>query len=162
MRTLVIPRVLCFLLSGEDVLLLRHAPNRPDWPGRYNGIGGHVEPGEDVLSAARREIAEEAGVPVADLRLCGIIHVAPTGPEPGVLLFVFTARALSREVRPSDEGTPVWVPLRELPNTEVVADIPAILERALAMSPCSPPFFAVSTWDGEGQVRLVFREGALP
>ncbi len=121
-----------------------------------------MEPGEDVRSAAWREIAEEAGVPIADLRLCGIIHVAPSGPEPGVLLFVFTARALRRDVRPSDEGTPVWVPIRELPSMEVVADVPVILERALAMGPCSPPFFAVSTWDPEGRVHLSFGEERAP
>lgn len=155
---LVIPRVLCFLFSGEDVLLLRHAPDRPDWPCRYNGIGGHVEPGEDVLSAALREIAEEAGVPVADLRLRGVIHVAPNGAEPGVMLFVFTARALSRDVRPSDEGTPVWVPLRELYAVDVLEDVPVILERVLAMGPEAPPFFGVSSQDREGRIRLFIQE----
>lgn len=155
---LVIPRVLCFLFSGEDILLLRHAPDRPDWPCRYNGIGGHVEAGEDVRSAALREIAEEAGVPVADLRLRGIIHVAPSGAEPGVMLFVFTARALSRDVRPSDEGIPVWVPLRELSTVDVLEDVPVILERVLALGPDAPPFFGVSSQDQEGRIHLFIRE----
>lgn len=155
---LVIPRVLCFLFSGEEVLLLRHAPDRPDWPCRYNGIGGHVEPGEDVRSAALREIAEEAGVPVTDLRLRGVIHVAPSGAEPGVMLFVFTAQALSRDVRPSDEGTPVWVPLREISAVDVLEDVPVILERVLAMGPDAPPFFGVSLQDREGRIHLFIQE----
>ncbi|MCX8067380.1 MAG: NUDIX domain-containing protein [Anaerolineae bacterium] len=155
---LVVPRVLCFLFSGEDVLLLRHAPDRADWPGRYNGIGGHVEVGEDVRSAALREIAEEAGVPIADLMLRGIVHIAPNGAEPGVMMFVFTARALSRDVRASEEGTPVWVPLRELPTVDAVEDVPVILERVLAMGPDGQPFFGISQRDEKGRVCLFIRE----
>ncbi|RME30893.1 MAG: NUDIX domain-containing protein [Thermoflexia bacterium] len=151
---LVIPRVLCFLFSGEDVLLLHHAPDRKDWPGRYNGIGGHVELGEDARSAALREIAEEAGVPIADLRLRGVIHVVPSETEPGVILFVFTAQALARDVRASEEGTPVWVPLRALSTVDAVEDVPVILERVLAMGPDAPPFFGVSTRGEEGRVCL--------
>ncbi|MCX7855946.1 MAG: NUDIX domain-containing protein, partial [Anaerolineae bacterium] len=87
---LVIPRVLCFITHGDDVLLLRGAPDKRFWANRYNGIGGHLEPGEDIYSAARREIQEEAGIPITELRLRGVISVAPEGDEPGVLLFVFT------------------------------------------------------------------------
>ena len=37
--------------------------NRPDWQaGKYNGIGGHIEPGETTYEAITREFDEEAGV----------------------------------------------------------------------------------------------------
>lgn len=155
---LVVPRTLCFLLHGDDVLLLRGAPDKRLWANRYNGLGGHVEPGEDVYSAAWREIAEEAGVPIADLRLRGVITVAPEGEGPGVLLFVFTARALSREVRASAEGHPVWVPRGRVGALETVEDVPQILEWVLGMGPDDPPFFAHSTRDAAG--RIVLRRAA--
>ncbi len=152
---LAIPRVLCFLLSEEDVLLLYGAPDKSLWANRYNGIGGHVEPGEDIYSAARREIAEEAGVPIADLRLRGVVHVAPEGDEPSVIMFVFTARALSPFVRSSPEGTPVWVPRDMVGSLEgVVEDVPVLLEWALTMPPDAPPFFACSTRDKQGNLLL--------
>lgn len=44
-----------------------------------------MERGEDVLSAATRELLEEAGI-TADLWLCGIVHV--DAGEVGVCLFV--------------------------------------------------------------------------
>ncbi len=155
MPVLVVPRVLCFLLYEEDVLLLYGASDKPLWASRYNGIGGHVESGEDIYSAARREIEEEAGIPFADLRLRGVVHVAPEGDEPPVMMFVFTAQALSPFVRSSPEGTPVWVPQDMVGTLEgVVGDVPVLLEWALNMQPDDPPFSAYSTRDEKGQILL--------
>lgn len=125
---LVIPRVLCFITHGDDVLLLRGAPDKRLWANRYNGIGGHLEPGEDVYSAARQEIHEEAGIPITELRLRGVITVAPERDEPGVLLFVFTAQALSRDMRASAEGQPIWVARDPISALDVVEDVPVVLK----------------------------------
>ncbi|MGQ9521386.1 MAG: NUDIX hydrolase [Anaerolineae bacterium] len=152
---LVIPRVLCFITHGDDVLLLHGAPNKRLWANRYNGIGGHLEPGEDVYAAARREIREEAGIPITELRLRGIIHVAPEGDEPGVLLFVFTARALSRDVQASAEGQPVWVARDQIGALDVVEDVPVVLKWALNMKPDDPIFAARSYRDERGNIRLI-------
>jgi len=152
---LVIPRVLCFITHGDDVLLLRGAPDKQLWANRYNGIGGHLEPGEDVYSAARREIQEEAGIPITELRLRGIITVAPEGDEPGVLLFVFTAQALSRDVRASAEGQPVWVARDQIGTLDVVEDVPVVLKWALDMKPDDPIFAARSFRDERGNIRLI-------
>lgn len=59
-RYKVIPRTLIFLVHGEEILLIRGAPTKRLWANRYNGLGGHVEHGEDPLSAAKRELREEA------------------------------------------------------------------------------------------------------
>jgi 8-oxo-dGTP diphosphatase len=152
---LAIPRVLCFITHGDDVLLLRGAPDKRLWANRYNGIGGHVEPGEDVYSAARREIQEEAGIPITELRLRGIITVAPERDEPGVLLFVFTAQALSRDVQASAEGQPVWVARNQIGALDVVEDVPVVLKWALEMKPDDPIFAARSFRDERGNIRLI-------
>ena len=57
-RYQLIPRTLIFLTRGESVLLLKGAPNKRIWANRYNGVGGHIERGEDAHTAARRELLE--------------------------------------------------------------------------------------------------------
>lgn len=150
---LVIPRILCFITRGDDVLLLRGAPDKRLWANRYNGIGGHLEPGEDVYSAARREIREEAGIPITELRLRGVITAA-SEDEPDVLIFVFTAQALSRDVQASAEGQPVWVARDQIDALDVVEDVPVILKWALEMKPDDPIFAARSFRDERGNIRL--------
>lgn len=154
-RYLTIPRTLCFITCGEEVLLLRGAPDKAIWPNRYNGIGGHVERGEDVYSAAEREIRQEAGIEVDDLHLRAIINIAPDTDGPGVLLFVFTARALSRHVEASAEGTPVWMHRDRLGEVNLVEDLPVILPDVLTADPQAPPLFAHYTYDEED--RLIVR-----
>jgi 8-oxo-dGTP diphosphatase len=60
--------------SGQEVLLV-HRNARPQDPayGRYNGLGGKLEPHEDVVAGMRREILEEAGLTPLQLSLRGTI-----------------------------------------------------------------------------------------
>ena len=147
-RYAVVPRTLCFILSpeGDDVLLLRGAPTKRIWPNRYNGVGGHVEPGEDVYTAVVREVREETGLAVEDVRLRGVINI-PVQDRRGIMVFVFTARAQSRHVTPSDEGTLEWVSRRRLASLDLVEDLPELIPRALDAPPGAPPFFGLYTYD---------------
>lgn len=147
-RYTVVPRTLCFILSpeGDDVLLLKGAPTKRIWPNRYNGVGGHLEPGEDVYTAAVREVREETGLSVREVRLRGVINI-PVKDRQGIMVFVFTARAESRQVMPSEEGTLQWVSRDRLLSLDLVEDLPALLPRALDAPPDAPPFFGLYTYD---------------
>jgi 8-oxo-dGTP diphosphatase len=57
----------------DSVALIRK--NRPEWQkGKLNGIGGHVENGEQVTKAMQREFQEEAGMDIKDWDLFCIMH----------------------------------------------------------------------------------------
>lgn len=155
-RWLVIPRTLSFVRYGDDVLLMKRAPHKRVFPNRYNGVGGHLERDEDPLSGAIREISEETGLTVRDVRLCGV-HNIDTGGAGGILLLTFTAVSDTREIRvESSEGTLHWVPVAEVLALDLVEDLPQILPRVLAMRPGDPPFYVHVSYDAQDQIVMRF------
>jgi 8-oxo-dGTP diphosphatase len=147
-RYTVVLRTLCFILSpeGDEVLLIKGAPDKRIWPNLYNGVGGHVEPGEDVYHAALREVREETGLTVQHLRLRGVINI-PVADRRGIVVFVFAAQAQSRAVMASGEGRLEWVPRDRVLSLDLVEDLPALIPRALDAPPGARPFFGLYTYD---------------
>jgi 8-oxo-dGTP diphosphatase len=156
-RYQAVPRTLSFITCGDEVLLLRGAPTKRIWPNKYNGVGGHVEADEDIYTSAVREMREETGLDVADVRLRGILNI-DAGQETGIIVFVFTARALGRDARPSPEGTLEWVKQDQLKTLDLVEDLPELLPRVLAMRPDDAPFFARYHYDEHDRLVIAFAD----
>jgi 8-oxo-dGTP diphosphatase len=87
-RFSMIPRTLIFASRDDHILMIKGSPTKRLWPNRYNGIGGHIEKNEDLISAAQREFYEETGMVLTDPWLCGIVTI-DTGQDIGICLFVF-------------------------------------------------------------------------
>lgn len=153
-RYVCIPRTLIFLTRGDRILLLKGAPTKRLWANQYNGVGGHVEYGEDVLTAAKRELLEETGLS-ADLGLVGTLMV-DVEPEMGVCLYIFSGESLTGEPRPSIEGTPEWLPRNELNQHPLVEDVAILLARIQKMQPGDPPFAAHSFYDEQERLKVKF------
>ena len=159
-RYQVIPRVLCFVTFGDELLLLKGAPDKKLWAGKYNGLGGHVERGESVHAAAWREIQEEAGLSVTGLRLRGVVTV-DLETEPGIGLFVFTATALSRDVTAASEGALEWVPISRVAALDAVEDLPRLVPYVFGLPPDAPPFGGHYRYDRNGQLVMEFFSEAV-
>jgi 8-oxo-dGTP diphosphatase len=155
-RWLTIPRTLCFVLNGNDVLLMKRGAHKRVFPNRYNGVGGHIERDEDPLSSARREILEETGLATHHLRLRAVYNV-DAGETTGILLFVFTAISDRRDVTANNEGTLHWVARDALHTLDLVEDLPLILSRILEPS-SDAPLFAHLSYDDDDAIRLRFAE----
>lgn len=156
-RYTVIPRVLVFLTRGEEVLLLKGAPTKRIWANLYNGIGGHIERGEDVLSAGRRELQEEAGLSVTDLRLCGVITV-DTGQSPGIGIYILRGCCPEGTLETSREGSPEWVPISRVEELPLVEDLYTLLPKVLASRVGDPPFSAHFSYDQDGRLDIRVNE----
>jgi len=153
-RYTIIPRTLIFLSCENKVLLIKGSPRKPLWANLFNGIGGHIEMGEDPLSAARRELQEETGLISPDLWLCAVISV-DTGSKPGVGLFVFRGdipQCKEIQLVSSLEGDLTWVDSHDLASYPLVEDLFTLLPRLLALDKSDPPLSISYTYDQERQL----------
>ena len=154
-RYAVIPRTAIFLRRGDSFLLLKGAPTKRLWANKYNGLGGHIERGEDVLAAAKRELLEETGL-TADLWLCGTLIV--DAGETGIALYFFTGECPQGEPVPSKEGSAEWIPFDRISTLPVVEDLPVLLARIHTIKRGDPPFNARSYYDEREQLIVEFAE----
>ncbi len=154
-RYMLVPRTLIFLTRGREVLLLKGAKDKRLWAGLYNGVGGHVEPGEDILSAARRELQEETRLTVPDLWLCGTVTV-DTQVNPGVGIFVYKGEYTGDERASSPEGALEWVQYPGVEKLPLVSDLVALLPRIMKMKKGETPFSAHSQYNEAGELVISF------
>ena len=154
-RYQLFPRTLIFLTRGDQVLLIKGAPDKRLWANQYNGIGGHVEAGEDVLSAARRELGEESGLTAENLRLCAVITI-DTGQPAGIGIYVLRGEYRSGEPRASAEGQLEWAPRARIESLPIVEDLPVLLPRVLEMGSGDPVIFAQYAYNQDGELVITF------
>lgn len=108
-----------YVLSPDrSRVLMVHRNARPgdQHLGKYNGLGGKLEPDEDIVAGMRREIHEEAGIDCTQLQLRGTISWPGFGKGGEDWFgFVFLVTAFQGEPHPSNaEGELSWERIDQL------------------------------------------------
>jgi len=122
MYTPVVATLGYVLSPDRSLVLMVHRNARPGdlHLGKYNGLGGKLEPHEDVVSGMRRELREEAQIEAMAMHLRGTISWPGFGKHGEDWLgFIFTITAFAGvPPRANHEGTLEWISVdrvQELP-----------------------------------------------
>ena len=108
------PAMMTLVKRGDAILLARSVAVPPG--GRMSALAGFLEPGESVEDAIHREVHEEVGLRVKDLRYFG----SQSWPFPNSLMIAFTAEYAGGDIQvePSEIAEARWFgpgdPLPEL------------------------------------------------
>lgn len=141
------------LFNGGDMLMMKRSPDRTLSPGKWAGIGGHLEPAEigDPRSACLREVEEETGLRPEDIDGLELRYILLR--LNGLDLrqqFVYAGRALRRDVTPTEEGELHWIPRDEILNRDIPFVFRTLLAHWLSEGPSERLWMGTATLDRSG------------
>lgn len=121
---------LCIVRQSERILL--GMKKRGFGAGKWNGFGGKVGADESIEAAAKREVLEECGLVVEEMRSVGKLNFTFEGGTDVLEVNIFDVTKFSGEPTESEEMKPEWFALDAIPYSEMWADdefwLPAMLE----------------------------------
>jgi len=150
-----VPRTLVFIKNNDKYLLIHKRRRNSFGFNKFNGVGGHMEKGEEPFESACREIAEETGLKINSLELTAILFI-DTISAPGIQVFVFKAEFLNGEIAHSDEGILNWMTYAEIKdNKDVVSDVPELIQICETHNRGSKPQIIKYLYNDFGELRIV-------
>ncbi|MDX9990600.1 MAG: 8-oxo-dGTP diphosphatase [Anaerolineales bacterium] len=103
--------------AGQTLMIHRIKKERDIHSGKWNGLGGKLEAGESPEACAIREVREESGLEIKNLRYGGLLVFAGFKGEDWYV-WAFTADQFDGQLIDSNEGNLKWIPddeIRSLP-----------------------------------------------
>ncbi len=141
-----------FIRRGGRILVLRRSATRQYAANVVHPVGGKVEPDEDPFTAAQREVIEETGLSVTNMRLEAVLlDVAPVPHEShNWLIYHFSADCAAGEPHETDEGELVWMTPAEFLRQRLHPSLEGIAERIL--DPRKGTLFVTHTYNANGLI----------
>ena len=124
------------ILDGERVLLIQRGGTTLS--GKWSIPGGLVELGETTRDAVRREIAEECGLEIELVDVCGVLDRVVTDAAGRVryhwVLVDFLAVVRGGTLCAGDDAADArWVPIDEVPRYDTTDGLMDMIKRAIAL-----------------------------
>ena len=113
---------MCLICDGNKVLVQEKVGTK--------GLvfpGGHVEEGESLLESVVREMKEETGLTIENLKVCGFKDwIQEDGTRYIVLLY--KTDKFTGELKSSDEGRVFWIDRAEINSVNLIWNMKELLE----------------------------------
>jgi 8-oxo-dGTP pyrophosphatase MutT (NUDIX family) len=118
---------LCLLIKpaceGKDGQILLAMKKRGFGIGRWNGVGGKVKDGEEIVDAVIREAKEEIGVDIINPEKVGLFHFTfPHKPEWDQDVYLFLVEEWKGNPEESEEMKPKWFAFSDIPYSQMWDD----------------------------------------
>ena len=111
---------LCFIQDEDKILLQKR--NKSPFRGFWNPPGGKVEKFESPIEACIREVREETGLTLNDVKFRGVFTVF-NGTSKSSIIMLFHSRYYDGEIISSDEGEVDWITIdQKLYGSKLVSD----------------------------------------
>lgn len=139
-----------YLIQNDSWLFLyrnkkEHDPNY----GKYIGVGGKLEPGETPRACIQREVQEESGYILDNVRFRGILYFHYDGIE-SEKIWIYTSNAFHGTPIACDEGTLTWVKKDDIQHLDVWEGDKLFLHKLLQDT--DTPFCYVLNYDAKGNL----------
>lgn len=113
---------MCLICDGNKVLIQEKVGTK--------GLvfpGGHVEEGESLLESVVREMKEETGLTIENLKICGFKDwIQEDGTRYIVLLY--KTHKFTGELKSSDEGRVFWIDRADIDRANLIWNMKELLE----------------------------------
>lgn len=115
-------KILTLCIIHQQFKILLGMKKRGFGRGRWNGFGGKVKEREDILTAAKRELQEEAGLIALDMEQLGILNFQWQGKPDILQVNVFKTSQFQGEPQETEEMKPCWFGIKEIPFEKMWQD----------------------------------------
>lgn len=123
-----------FIRKGAEYLVLRRSALKRYAPNYVHPVGGKVDINENPHAAAIREVYEESGLRVKNMRLEAVLlEVLPEKDEPyNWLIFHFSADYDSGKLQQTEEGELIWLKADEIKKQKLFPSVALIIDHILS------------------------------
>ena len=137
-----------FIRKEGKYLLLKRSDKKKYAPGKIHPFGGKIDQDENPYVGAIREIKEEVGIEIKNLKLEAVILELTDEEDLPVnwLIFHFSADYDKGEIMKTDEGEAVLLSEEEIKSSELFPSVKAVIGEIL--DPNEGPVFTTNKYHG--------------
>lgn len=147
---------MCMIYDDKTnkVLVQDKIPTKLTGWGGLTFPGGHVENGESIIDSTIREIKEETGLLINDLKACGIVNWYNTSTHNRFFVFLYKTNKYSGIlIDESEEGKVFWMDINEFINSKLAPLMDSYMEMFLRDNLSE----AFGTWNDITSNKLVLK-----